>query len=51
MAGLPRGRRVEEWVVLHGGAVAAYDVGSLAEATALASEIADVPGWLVRVPC
>jgi 4a-hydroxytetrahydrobiopterin dehydratase len=35
---------VEEWVVLHGGAVVAYDVGSLAEATALASEITEVPG-------
>jgi 4a-hydroxytetrahydrobiopterin dehydratase len=35
---------VEEWVVLHGGAAAAYDVGSLAEASALASEIVKVPG-------
>jgi 4a-hydroxytetrahydrobiopterin dehydratase len=35
---------VEDWVVLHGGAVAAYDVGSLAEASALASEITEVPG-------
>jgi 4a-hydroxytetrahydrobiopterin dehydratase len=35
---------VEEWVVLHGGAVAAYDVGSLPEASALASDITEVPG-------
>jgi 4a-hydroxytetrahydrobiopterin dehydratase len=35
---------VEEWVVLHGGAAAAFDVGSLAEASALASEISQVPG-------
>ena len=35
---------VEEWVVLHGGATAAYDVGSIAEASALASEITHVPG-------
>src|SRR3954453_1975475 len=35
---------VEDWVVLHGGAVAAYDVRSLAEASALASEIVDAPG-------
>jgi 4a-hydroxytetrahydrobiopterin dehydratase len=35
---------VEEWVVLHGGAAAAYDVGSIAEAGALASEITQVPG-------
>jgi 4a-hydroxytetrahydrobiopterin dehydratase len=35
---------VEEWVVLHGGATAAYGVGSLAEASALASEISEVPG-------
>ena len=35
---------VEEWVVLHGGAAAAYDVGSIAEASGLASEITQVPG-------
>jgi 4a-hydroxytetrahydrobiopterin dehydratase len=35
---------VEDWVVLHGGAAAAYDVGSLAEAIALATEISGVPG-------
>jgi 4a-hydroxytetrahydrobiopterin dehydratase len=34
---------VDDWVVLHGGAAAAFDVGSLAEAGALASEIARVP--------
>ena len=31
-------------MVLHGGAMAAYDVGPLAEAAALASEITEVPG-------
>ncbi|WP_374971546.1 VOC family protein [Terrabacter sp. BE26] len=35
---------VEDWVVLHGGAAAAYEVGSIAEAAALASEIATVEG-------
>ena len=35
---------VEEWVVLHGGAAAAYEVGSFAEAGALASEITQLPG-------
>lgn len=35
---------VEDWVVLHGGAAAAFDVGSMAEAGALAAEITDVPG-------
>lgn len=35
---------VEDWVVLHGGAAAAYEVGSLAEASAFAHEIAEVPG-------
>jgi 4a-hydroxytetrahydrobiopterin dehydratase len=35
---------VEDWVVVHGGAAAAFDVGSLAEASALASEITAVPG-------
>src|SRR4051794_38261409 len=36
--------RTEDWVVLHGGAVAAYAVGSLAEASALASDIVGVSG-------
>lgn len=35
---------VEDWVVLHGGAAAAYDVGSLVEAGSLASDIVRVPG-------
>ena len=35
---------IEDWVVLHGGAAAAYDVGSLAEASALASEVTRVRG-------
>jgi 4a-hydroxytetrahydrobiopterin dehydratase len=35
---------VEEWVVLHGGAAAAYDVGSIAEASAFASAITQTPG-------
>jgi 4a-hydroxytetrahydrobiopterin dehydratase len=35
---------LEDWVVLHGGAAAAYDVGSIAEANVLASEITEVPG-------
>jgi 4a-hydroxytetrahydrobiopterin dehydratase len=35
---------VEDWVVLHGGAAAAYDVGSLAEASALAAGICGVAG-------
>jgi 4a-hydroxytetrahydrobiopterin dehydratase len=35
---------VEDWVVLHGGAAAAYEVGSLAEASSLGHEIAQVPG-------
>jgi 4a-hydroxytetrahydrobiopterin dehydratase len=35
---------VDDWVVLHGGAAAAYEVGSLAGASALAAEIAEVPG-------
>jgi 4a-hydroxytetrahydrobiopterin dehydratase len=35
---------VEEWVVPHGGAAATYAVGSIAEASALASEITQVPG-------
>ena len=35
---------VEDWVVLHGGAVAVFPVGSLAEAAGLADAIAEVPG-------
>jgi 4a-hydroxytetrahydrobiopterin dehydratase len=33
-----------DWVVLHGGAAAAYVVGSLTEAAALAEAVAQVPG-------
>ena len=33
-----------DWVVLHGGAAAAYDVGSLGGAAGLAADIAQVPG-------
>jgi 4a-hydroxytetrahydrobiopterin dehydratase len=35
---------VDDWVVLHGGAVAAFRVGSLAEAARLAVELAGVAG-------
>jgi len=35
---------VEDWVVLHGGAVAAYVVPSMAEAARLAEAVARVPG-------
>jgi 4a-hydroxytetrahydrobiopterin dehydratase len=35
---------LEEWVVLHGGAAAAYDMGSLAAASVLASAITEVSG-------
>ena len=35
---------VEDWVVLHGGATAAFRVGSLSEATRLAEAMAGVPG-------
>jgi len=35
---------VEDWVVLHGGATAAYDVESLADAAQLAAAVAEVPG-------
>jgi 4a-hydroxytetrahydrobiopterin dehydratase len=35
---------VEDWVVLHGGATAAFRVGSLSEAARLAGEIAKVQG-------
>ena len=33
-----------DWVVLHGGAAAAYDVGSLGGAARLAADVAEVPG-------
>jgi len=39
-----RAEGVDDWVVLHGGPAAAYAVGSLAAATALAEAIARVPG-------
>ena len=35
---------VDDWVVLHGGATAAFRVSSLAEAARLAQAVADVPG-------
>ncbi|HEY5520853.1 MAG TPA: hypothetical protein VIK08_09350 [Candidatus Limnocylindrales bacterium] len=35
---------VEDWVVLHGGPVAAFSVGSLAEAARLAAAVAEVEG-------
>jgi 4a-hydroxytetrahydrobiopterin dehydratase len=35
---------VDDWVVLHGGAAAAYAVGSLTEAALLAEAVAEVPG-------
>jgi 4a-hydroxytetrahydrobiopterin dehydratase len=35
---------VEDWVVLHGGATAAFRVGSLSEAARLAEAIAKAPG-------
>jgi 4a-hydroxytetrahydrobiopterin dehydratase len=35
---------VEDWVVLHGGAVAVFRVGSLREAARLAEAVAAVPG-------
>jgi 4a-hydroxytetrahydrobiopterin dehydratase len=35
---------VEEWVVLHGGAMAAFRVGSLPEAARLAEAVAETPG-------
>jgi 4a-hydroxytetrahydrobiopterin dehydratase len=36
---------VEDWVVLHGGAVAVYVVPSMAAAARLAQSVADVPGF------
>ncbi len=36
---------VDDWVVLHGGATAAFRVGSLGEAARLAQAFADVPGF------
>lgn len=35
---------LEDWVVLHGGATAAFRVGSLGEAARLAEAVAQVPG-------
>ncbi len=35
---------VEDWVVLHGGALAVFRVGSIGEAADLAAAIAEVPG-------
>jgi 4a-hydroxytetrahydrobiopterin dehydratase len=35
---------LDDWVVLHGGATAAYRVGSVREAAGLASAVAEVPG-------
>jgi 4a-hydroxytetrahydrobiopterin dehydratase len=37
-------RDLTDWVVLHGGPVAVYRVGSLADATTLATAVAEVPG-------
>ena len=34
---------VDDWVVLHGGATAAFRVGSMADAARLAQAIAEVP--------
>jgi 4a-hydroxytetrahydrobiopterin dehydratase len=36
---------VQDWVVLHGGAAACFQVGSLGEATRLAEAMASVPGF------
>jgi 4a-hydroxytetrahydrobiopterin dehydratase len=35
---------VDDWVVLHGGATAAFRVGSMSEATRLAEAVANAPG-------
>ena len=35
---------VDDWVVLHGGATAVFDVGSLGAAAHLAEAVARVPG-------
>jgi len=35
---------VEDWVVLHGGPVAAFRTGSLAESATLAAAVAEVDG-------
>ena len=35
---------VEDWVVLHGGAIASFRVGSMGEAARLAEAISAVPG-------
>src|SRR3954470_6236985 len=39
---------LEDWVVLHGGPVAAFSVASLAEATRLAAAVAEVDGLSAR---
>jgi 4a-hydroxytetrahydrobiopterin dehydratase len=36
---------VDDWVVLHGGATAVFQVGSLGEATRLAEAVAETPGF------
>jgi 4a-hydroxytetrahydrobiopterin dehydratase len=36
---------VEDWVVLHGGATAAFQAGSVREAARLAASVVDVPGF------
>lgn len=42
--GFVNAENVEDWVVLHGGATAAFRVGSLKDAARLAEAIAAVPG-------
>jgi 4a-hydroxytetrahydrobiopterin dehydratase len=37
--------RVDDWVVLHGGATAVFRVGSIHDAAKLAAAVADVPGF------
>lgn len=41
----------DDWVVLHGGATAAFRVGSLPEAARLAEAIAAVPVWPAPERC
>jgi 4a-hydroxytetrahydrobiopterin dehydratase len=36
---------VDDWVVLHGGATAAFRAGSISEAARLAAAVAEVPGF------
>jgi 4a-hydroxytetrahydrobiopterin dehydratase len=43
--GFLRAEGLEDWVVLHGGATAAFRVGSLAESAALAQAVAEVAGF------